>query len=682
MKQSAVILGALVLALFGFMVFTSDETSGGNAARQSSSSASTNSTSKTSASSALPTNSAPIAKSANCPVLPPISDEASFLKAKFTSLAAQLKNLQSQHDEFLLDNISIVSRIGLFAGREMRDGYRINFKNPLFVTEQVKQASPDAKTLLRTLLNNNDYKQLAQAVSSGQIPSNESYFGTSFRVFLIERILEAKLENAEHAIEQLLDVGVTVWYGDIIAAIRSDLSDDLVKRLFQHSTLNASAVLQKGTLFLSLTNIAIEQQRADLARYFLEMGSPIAPDRFNHNALDLLAKHHDSLSPQQITTLFNAIYPVSNTYHVRATPERLRNLLSDKLKTKPLKAALPPELTTLQSQQLNQSALTLYRVALTGIVAKSTLSQLTDACLAQHGQKVILKVMQADRNRRVEQAEQRKKAANQTTVTSADTQLNKLQAIQQQFATPKEIEAALAPQQTLEQKRLVQRYRSIEVEKKAKKILQEQATKNQASDNQAQQHEQLMQQVYALAQQNRWKEAQQLLSKTEPLAQKAATLLLSVAINTSADKTILFWLLNEGAQILPNAITGIVAIGDIERAELLLKHGLDIHYIDPLNRNALFTAVTVNNVEMLRWLLRKGISLQPEQAGLDVLDHALLSYTQNRTQLAMLSAIIQAGITIETSHQEIVAGMVPNQLNRYTPLINLHPELIMQKAQP
>lgn len=677
MKQSAVILGALVLALFGFMVFTSDETSGGNAARQSSSSASTNSTSKTSASSALPTNSAPIAKSANCPALPPISDDASFLKARFTSLSAQLKNLQSQHDEFLLDNISIVSRIGLFAGREMRDGYRINFKNPLFVTEQVKQASPDAKTLLRTLLNNNDYKQLAQAVSSGQIPSSESYFGAAFRVFLIERILEAKLENAEQAIEPLLDVGVTVWYGDIIAAIRSDLSDELVKKLFQHSRLNASAVMQKGTLFLSLTNIAIEQQRADLARYFLEMGSPIAPDRFNHNALDLLAKHHDSLSPQQVTTLFNAIYPVSNTYHVSATPERLRNLLSDELKTKPLKAALPPELTTLQSQQLNQSALTLYRVALTGIVAKSTLSQLTDACLAQHGQKVILKVMQADRTRRVEQAEQRKKAVNKTPVTSADTQLNKLQAIQQQFATPKEIEAALAPQQTLEQKRLVQRYRSIEIEKKAKKILQE-----QAADDLAQSHQQLMQQVYALAQQNRWKEAQQLLSKAEPLEKEAATLLLSVAINTSADKAILLWLLNEGAQILPNAITGIVAIGDIERAELLLKHGLDIHYIDPLNRNALFTAVTVNNIEMLRWLLRKGISLQPEQAGLDVLDHALLSYTQNRTQLAMLSAIIQAGITIETSHQEIVAGMVPNQLNRYTPLINLHPELIMQKALP
>lgn len=682
MKQSVAIIGALVLALLGLMVFTTDETHGDTAALQSSNSASTKTTGTTSASSALAANSAPIAKSDICPALPPISDEASFLKAKFTSLSAQLKNLQSQHDEFLLDNISIISRIGLFAGREMRDGYRINFKNPLFVTEQVKQASPDAKTLLRTLLNNNDYKELAQAVSSGKIPSNESYFGAAYRVFLIERILEAKLENAEHAIEPLLDEGVNVGYGDIIAAIRSDLSDKLVKKLFQHSRLNASTVLQKGTLFLSLTNIAIEQQRADLAQYFLEMGSPIAPDRFNHNALDLLAKHHDSLSPQQATTLFNAIYPVSNTYHVRATPERLRNLLSDELKNKPLQAALPPELTALQSQQINQSVLTLYRVALTGIVAKSTLAQLTDACLAQHGQKVISKVMQADRNRRVEQAEQRKKAANQTPVTSADTQLNKLQAIQQQFTTPKEIEAALAPQQTLEQKRLVQRYRSIEVEKKAKKILQEQASENQTTKNQAQQNEQLMQQVYSLAQQNRWKEALQLLSKAEPLEKEAATLLLSVAINTSADKAILLWLLNEGAQILPNAITGIVAIGDIDRAELLLKHGLDIHYIDPLNRNALFTAVTVNNIDMLRWLLRKGISLQPEQVGLDVLDHALLSYAQNRTQLAMLSAIIEAGITIETSHQEIVAGMVPNQLNRYTPLINLHPELVMQKALP
>lgn len=197
----------------------------------------------------------------SCFPLPEIDYNSEWVAFKTTSLSEQLKTLQTQHSEFLLDNISIVSRIGLLAGREMRRGYHINYKQPLFVEEEIKQASPDAKALLRELLNKNDIKQLGEAVLSGRLPSNESWFGKHFRVFLVERVLESNLENQEEAIEHLLDAGVNVWFTDIIAAIHSDVSDEIVKRLFQSSTLGPGKILQKGTLFLSLTNIAIEQQR-------------------------------------------------------------------------------------------------------------------------------------------------------------------------------------------------------------------------------------------------------------------------------------------------------------------------------------------------------------------------------------------------------------------------------------
>ena len=199
----------------------------------------------------------------------------------------------------------------------MRDGYEINFKNPLFVSDEVQPASLEAKALLRTLLSSRDLEALKQAVLSGQLPSDKSFFGQSARVFLIEKVIEANLEEQEQAIEQLLEADATVWFSDVVAAIKSDLSDDLVKRLWQHSTLDGSRVLQKGTVFLSLVNIAIEQQRAELAQYFLEIGSPTAPDPFGFAALDLLAKYQGKLSEQQTVSLFKSLYRVSNRYYPR-----------------------------------------------------------------------------------------------------------------------------------------------------------------------------------------------------------------------------------------------------------------------------------------------------------------------------------------------------------------------------
>ena len=163
---------------------------------------------------------------------------------------------------------------------------------------------------------------------------------------------------------------------------------------------------------------------------------------------------------------------------------------------------------------------------------------MSSACLAQQGQKVISGIMLAHRNLLAKQAEQRRKQRSKQTSKAAsvkvDEQEQTLRAVQQQFHTPAAIEAALAPQQTLAQKRLVQRYRNKEVEQQANAILQQ-----QAADPSLQQREQLMQEIYALAKQNRWQEAKQRLSSVASLAEEAATILLSIAINSSADQTII-----------------------------------------------------------------------------------------------------------------------------------------------
>lgn len=118
----------------------------------------------------------------------------------------------------------------------------------------------------------------------------------------------------------------------------------------------------------------------------------------------------------------------------------------------------------------------------------------------------------------------------------------------------------------------------------------------------------------------------------------------------------------------------VVRRGDVTLARALNRHGLSFSLSNGLGTNAVYTAVSAQQFEMLKYLINeKNISVKPYSYGFDPLDEALLNLTKGAMNLRYVSLLLTAGAEIEQSHKEIVFELAANNLDLYLQLISDFP---------
>jgi len=142
---------------------------------------------------------------------------------------------------------------------------------------------------------------------------------------------------------------------------------------------------------------------------------------------------------------------------------------------------------------------------------------------------------------------------------------------------------------------------------------------------------------------------------------------LMQAIDNKAPFEIIEELLNQGATINPAAILTLSITNNVFLTKKLLNYGLDLHFVDPIGRNALSYVLKIGKArEMFDFLLEHGVSINPLKNALDPLDIALQTLTRRRTGIYYVNQLLTRGAIIEPSHQELLTKLKNQYPNLYS----------------
>ena len=600
-------------------------------------------------------------------LLKPNNDKITWKRNKLAAIKSFVSiQLNLGISQEVLDQFFVNSGIGLYVGRNMLTGYDpLIRKRPPYYQNDIVRASTQAHILAKSSVVSNDLAKLLSAINSSKLPDTAYYRGNKGPVFLLSYLLENVKTNADDLANLLVDNGIKVTYSDLVNVTKMGLTTATVERLHSASGLQATTVLSHRNRHSSLVLIAIAAHHAKLAMYWLNMGSPLQPDPLDGNALDLLAEQGRKFHPDAVIELFTSITDTGLSPLKKASISRLKGLISPEMFDL-YQAQWQKQPPILSAKEIVQSE------ALVNKVHTDILNGLTEFelgnipkhhCFNELGKLLTEFVVRAPKRNKKSKQKKRHSKPDEITVKALIARAERL------HNNPDGVVSELGSEQSLVNKQAIEQYRRKELAELMKGIKEQVEQAPEVNSQKA-----IIRQIMQLAQQGQWPEVFQLLSTLKSKQSDVRSALVYTAIITETDFTIIKQLLGDSTELQKSVMTPLISKNNVELVRQLLPYGLDLNYVE-LGYSTLARSVQWNALDMLKFLLEKGVPIDTDAEGFDSLDLALKQFDYKMTGFTYVSLLISAGASIELSHKQIVDELKWRDLEGYSRLTNQFPQL-------
>ncbi|MBR8841924.1 hypothetical protein [Pseudoalteromonas sp. JC3] len=584
-----------------------------------------------------------------------------------------------------LDYISKAAGLGILRGRMLRPEskyYQSVDAIPHYANGILSQRQAD---MFWAYLRSQDIKGLITAYQQNKIQASKRVSVYDTPVSLILTQLQGDNSNV---ISELTSSGILVTYQDLVTATQLGIAPTLMAQLLDASGLTPSEVWYDDELehYTSLTNVAIAAINSELTTFWLKEGSPAIADPFSNNALDLLSPaptdKADEVESIILLLLANGVRPSNEL-----SSKRLLHWLSDgtlaqyKTQLQHVENAIPSE----WQDEIESGVDKLYRAVLSDIVAPEKLSK-AHPCFHSVGRAKIQLVF--NREHAYEQLNNEQlQAVNVKEIKQSAESL--VTTVTEQNTDPSMIVRVLGQEPDLLNKMAVDHYRYEQLKALLARHTEQQA---QLSDEEKAKQAKLQEAIteaFTLAQKGNWQQAADHMTEQNAQIEQQEMLnaLLTMAISTNASIDEITRLLEKGARLGPQTILNLVRTHNLPLIKALVKYDLDLHFVDPLGRNALLYAVLLRTPKIMTYLLRHKVSVKPDPYGLDALDFALEQVENGASAMELaagnnmslndsffyISQLLYAGAPIESSHKQRVAAYQNSNPILYKEIISAFP---------
>ncbi len=590
---------------------------------------------------------------------------------KKSYIEARLADLQQQGvSENVLDKVAINTSIGLFRGRNLRHSYLNQVKKPPYTEAKVVFANPQLQMSLLKQARAGEFVQIAEDITAKVFKPDAYYIGKKGMVFLLSYLLEFNTADPAQLIELLIDSGITVTHADLVKVSQLNIPEATLNRLYLSSDLPADKVLKRFGKYTSLALVALQAKNIELASYWISMDSPLQPDLFYDNGLDVLANNGGGAGQSDIDAIFAQMAAKGLSPYWPTSYKKLKALISPSLfsryELQMKKGFEPLQLTQLaQAQSIVDQ---IHRQMLKGMVDFALDSEPQHPCFSRVGRRLTKLAMGSKTKKKVPKRQPQVDLQTEQLAMS-EQMATKIAAAKNLFSDDQGVEAHLGEGQGLASKLAVERFRRQQMTELAK-TLKDQFT----VDPVMQEVDSKMTEIYRLANAGKWNEAVDQLNRLDMPEQDVATALLMLALNTNPDFAIIKQLLDRGGKLMPNAIGLLIVQDNADLAGKLLPFGLDIHYVAG-GYSTLARSVERGALKMFKFLLEQGVEIDSHTPGFDALDIALRQFNIKTTGLTYVSRLITAGANIELSHKQIVDQLKVHDMPAYFSLTSAHNEL-------
>jgi hypothetical protein len=562
--------------------------------------------------------------------------------------------------EFILDNASINTGIGLYRGRILRnkpDSHRL----PHYHDGSSKLASYDETLLIDEIIANKNYQKILPEITKNKLRSNIFVADKDGLTYLFSYFLNADRANIDKLIPILVDAGVEIQYADLILVTKLGGSITALELMINASSLKIDKVLSRFGRYTSFVLVALESKNTELASFWIENGSILELDQFSPNAIDLLVKHKSSFNNKQFLQMFYKIMEYNIHPNLDETSRKLKLLLSNEDFYNYKRILSEKSIPKIQMEEIRDIESDIYKNVLRGIVTFNLDSINKHECFSALG-KSLIKTLSSNDIEKSEVALEAK-SSFKNTVQNSLKNANKFNSIE-------DITSFYGSNESLEVQQEIELFKIKKIGELASKIKKDLEMSENNIDKQ-----ELMKEILKLANLGRWDEVISLLNSISISTQEIANTLLIIAINTDSDFYVIKRFIDDGATLLPEMISILIKNNNIKLAYNLLDYGLTINYIDLMGYSTITQSVKYNSFSMLQFLIDNGAEINSYSGGYDALDLALIKLLTYSKDYSYVDILILNGINIKKSHKQLAEKLRNEDFASYVELINRYPSL-------
>jgi hypothetical protein len=562
--------------------------------------------------------------------------------------------------EFILDNASINTGIGLYRGRILRnkpDSHRL----PHYHDGSSKLASYDETLLIDEIIANKNYQKILPEITKNKLRSNIFVADKDGLTYLFSYFLNADRANIDKLIPILVDAGVEIQYADLILVTKLGGSITALELMINASSLKIDKVLSRFGRYTSFVLVALESKNTELASFWIENGSILELDQFSPNAIDLLVKHKSSFNNKQFLQMFYKIMEYNIHPNLDETSRKLKLLLSNEDFYNYKRILGEKSIPKIQMEEIRDIESDIYKNVLRGIVTFNLDSINKHECFSALG-KSLIKTLSSNDIEKSEVALEAK-SSFKNTVQNSLKNANKFNSIE-------DITSFYGSNESLEVQQEIELFKIKKIGELASKIKKDLEMSENNIDKQ-----ELMKEILKLANLGRWDEVISLLNSISISTQEIANTLLIIAINTDSDFYVIKRFIDDGATLLPEMISILIKNNNIKLAYNLLDYGLTINYIDLMGYSTITQSVKYNSFSMLQFLIDNGAEINSYSGGYDALDLALIKLLTYSKDYSYVDILILNGINIKKSHKQLAEKLRNEGFASYVELINRYPSL-------
>ena len=583
-------------------------------------------------------------------------------------LINRLKHLGKVTPEPILYKTFIESGVKLLIGRIISEIYVDNFK-PNYRKVKAKLLRPLEYWQLKGIADKNDVVALKQFIQLRSKTESVAVNTKDDLLYLLGYLL-LNVDDKNQVVDMYLAEKLPIEMYDLVIASRQGVDVERLSDMYQHSGLDASIVLKHSGRHSSLVLESLKHQHYEQARYWINMGSPINPDKFYDNALDVLVKKApEQLNDQWLSIVIELLDDGGSPLWPHSI-KKLKNILDENIYAK-YSAQLRPYQNELSREEINKARIISYRIH--KHIIKNSAHFVDDApskgkCFRYIGKQLVKVLIDYEYDKIVNpekvQPKPKPKSIDQQRVEALIAEA------EEKFTTREEVEKYLGGEQSVENKKAVEKYRLKKYVDDANALALQNPDAKPIADNAVE----IMNIIMKLAREGKWDEAVALLKQQDIDQQDMLNTLMIIAIYSPPDLAITQQLLDDGAKVPEDAINWFARKNDVARAKQMLPYGLKL-YLRKGHLSSTIMAIKSKSFDILKFMLENGVSLDANDMGMDELDYALINYTKDSNGGRYIDLLFEHGAKVENSHRQLVEDIQRKNLVAYANLISNWPIL-------
>jgi hypothetical protein len=598
-----------------------------------------------------------------------IEDISLWSKEKSHEIKKFYQNLVNGNTERTkLDYISIFSGVNFMRGRIFSINPFERKMLPPLADTNAEIMKNNASALFSQLIEEDNLVKLIQSFSKGELPIN-GYVYYSYKVIppISHILLKNSNKRGQDAVLQLLDLGASPAFIDLVTATELSLPISFVDRLYMAGNANATRVYFDLGYYNSLALVATKSLSPELVSYWLSLNSPASPDPFHLNALDLLETPKNENQKNAYIEIFLSLMENGVKPNYQSTVDNLLSWLP-----KDLINSYESTFSEINDNKIPEdwkpsvyvNVFELYKIALQGHLQEEGTDIITNRCFLLMGNKMISLALSKKSKKRAIGVE--------TKNISFELAAKKLlKEKQTENITIDELIDNLSMRNDLVGKLAIQGLLLSNVQNQLDS--QNNRFKNEVSEEQRD----ALESAFTALELDDWQSIEEIIFDIEESNDKEKIdMLLMIAISSNQNWLTIESLLEQGADLPKNSIILLAQSNNVSLARRLIPYGLNIKLIDSIGNNAFYYSVIFNAKEMIAFLLSQGVELNINSKGLDPLDHALALIKYQTEIIQIVELLINGGINISKSHKERTSSYSHSNPSIYNQLISKFPQLL------